>query len=382
MTTSVSGRRERILLAPIPITPTKPLTPSHIKGMLWVDVMFKATSQLADVHCLYSRLTANGSEQTVGFWEYLDREHEDVDFDACDECEIGELYRRYHAEASKPPFMALVPYVRAIERGWCHPSSLRLYDIWREQTAFLGVDNLMPPHRDPDMQRPGAMPVEALVDLLKKGELCVDMRAAGGALYLDATVDGLPLRRVIAPGGQANYLITLLRDLVPQIPHHDHIVLIHDEELNADHVLLQRILERLGAVVHRVPLCRVAVDGVVQSARFGGWRGYTASALIAHGRHAADIDQVRLGMRLYFIATLGKDRSASIDLRHLERSTRRACALLRQTDESAAARDVEAFLREHGGRRCYVDPYQITTALLSQHKAHLGPNDGGGKWYM
>jgi len=377
MTTTDAGRRERILLAPIPITPTKPLTPSHIKGMLWVDVMFKATSQLADVRCLYSHLTANGSEQTIGFWDYLDRAHDDVNFDTCDENEIGELYRRYHAETPKSPYEALVPYARAIERGWCHPCSLRLCDIWRAQAASLGVENLMPTQCHQE-----AMPVETLVDLLKRGELCLDLRPAGGPLYLDATTDGLPLRRGIAPDGQLNYLINLLRDLVPQIPHHDHIVLIHDEELNADHVLLQRILEKLGAIVHRVALSRVAIDGVVQSARFGGWRGYTASALIAHSLGSADLDSVRLGMRLYFIATLGKNRSASIDLKHLERSTRRAATLLAQAQDSAAGGDIELFLRKHGGRKCYVDPYRITTALLSRQHAPLGPIDGGSRWYM
>jgi len=377
MTTPDTSRRERILLAPIPITPTKPLTPSHVKGMLWVDVMFKTTSQLADVRCLYSHLTANASEQTLGFWEYLDREHDDVNFDSCDEHELGELYRRYHAESSHCRYEALVPYVRAVERGrWCHPCSLRLSDIWRTQAALLGIENLMPaqPHDD-------TMGIEALVDLLKISELCLDLRAAGGPLYLDATADGLPLRRSIAPDGQVNYLINLLRDLVPQIPRHDHIVLIHDEELNADHVLLQRILEKLGAVVHRVALSRVAIDGVVRSARFGGWRGYTASALIDHSLGAADLASVKLGMRLYFIATLGKNRSASIDLKHLGRSTRRAATLLAQSEAGAAGGDVGLFLRKHGGRKCYVDPYRITTALLSQH-APLCPIDGGSKWYM
>ncbi|MHC4055217.1 hypothetical protein [Bradyrhizobium sp. 25ACV] len=378
MTTSDTGRRARILLAPIPITPTKPLTPSHVKGMLWVDVMFKATSRLADVHCLYSHLTANGSEQTLGFWEYLDREHDEVNFDCCDEHDIGELYRRYHAQNSRSSYQALVPYARAVERGkWCHPCSLRLCDIWSAQAASLGIENLMPAQRHQD-----SMAVEALVELLKSTELCLDLRAAGGPLYLDATASGLPLRRGIGPDGHVNYLTNLLRDLVPQIPHYDHIVLIHDEELNADHVLLQRILEQLGAVVHRVALSRVAVDGVVQSARFGGWRGYTASALITRGLGAADLDSVRLGMRLYFIATLGKSRSTSIDLTHLERSTRRAAALLAQTKVGASGKDVELFLRKHGGRNCYVDPYRITTALLSRHHAPFGPIDGGNGWYM
>lgn len=373
-----TGGRKRVLLAPIPITPTKPLTPSHVKGMLWVDVMLRTTSQLADVDCLYSNLTANGSEQTVGFWEYLDREHDDVDFDSCGEIEIGELYLRYHTQTTKPPYAALAPYFRAVESGrWHHPSSLRLCDIWAAQVASLGIEN-------PGLMRNAVktMPLEALVDALKAKDLCLDLRGAGGALYLDATTDGLPLRRAITQDGQANYLINMLRDLVPIIPDYDHIVLIHDEELDADYTLLQRILTKLGTVAERVSISRVGINGLVQSARFGGWKGYTASALISHCLDEADLRSVRLGMRLYFIATLGKGQSRSIDLRHLERSTRRATALLSESPGEATEAVLQPFLRRHGGKECYVDPYRITTGLLSRHSGPSVPIGVSNRWYM
>lgn len=44
----------RVLLAPITVTPSKPLTPSHLKGLLWTDVMYRATAQLAEVTYRYS----------------------------------------------------------------------------------------------------------------------------------------------------------------------------------------------------------------------------------------------------------------------------------------------------------------------------------------
>jgi len=48
----------RILLAPIAITPTKPLTPSHVKALLWLDTLYKATARVHDVAYLYNRVTA------------------------------------------------------------------------------------------------------------------------------------------------------------------------------------------------------------------------------------------------------------------------------------------------------------------------------------
>ena len=33
---------ETLIVAPVTITPTKPLTPTHVKGLLWTDVLVKA----------------------------------------------------------------------------------------------------------------------------------------------------------------------------------------------------------------------------------------------------------------------------------------------------------------------------------------------------
>jgi hypothetical protein len=60
--------RRRVLLAPVTVTPTKPLTPSHLKGLLWTDVMYRATAAVADVTYRYSHTTYNQTEQTLGFW--------------------------------------------------------------------------------------------------------------------------------------------------------------------------------------------------------------------------------------------------------------------------------------------------------------------------
>ena len=67
---------------------------------------------LADVTYRYSHTTYHACEQTVGFWEYLDRTLGDTDYSGCTEEEIGELYVRYRAERQRPPFAACRPYRR------------------------------------------------------------------------------------------------------------------------------------------------------------------------------------------------------------------------------------------------------------------------------
>jgi hypothetical protein len=346
--------------------------------MLWVDVMQKTTAQFADVDCLYSHLTANGSEQTVGFWEFLDREAGDADFSVHSEQEIGELYLRYHSQTSKPSHSALSPYLRAVEnRSWVHPVSKRLHQIWSAHAAALRV-------HDPGLicDKWSAMPVEALIQRLAECDLCVDLRSKGGALYLDLTAEGIPLRQVITTEGHSNYLISLLRELVPQIQSYDHLILIHDRELHADYLLLQRILMRLGASVDRVPISRVAIDGVVQSTRHGGWQGYTASDLTSNLMKVADLPSIRLGMRLYFIATLGKGKPGSFNIGLLERAVRRAKSLISTADNRHSEESVESFLHRCAGRKKYVDPYKVTSGLLSKRRLAPFPREGFSEWYV
>jgi hypothetical protein len=368
----------KILLAPVPITPTKPLTPSHLRGMLWVDVMKKATGELAEVDCLYSHLTANASEQTVGFWEYVDRVVGDVDFQDHSEETIGQLYVRYHQQAEKASVSALSPYLSAVEKhSWVHPISARLYGIWSEHATLLRM-------QDPgaDRQCWPAVSTEELVRHLVNLNLCIDLRSRGGAAYLDLTSEGMALRKVITAEGKANYLIHLLRELVPQIGSYHHMVLIHDLELHADYTLLKRILMRLGASVDRVAISRVAINGVVQSARHGSWHGHTASDLIREFAPDADEDCFRLGMRLYFISGLGKGRAQSFDPVLLRRAILRARHLIASAKSRKTEESVDEFLNRCSGKNQYVDPYKVAAGLLSRNRIAPFPSEGLPRWFV
>ena len=354
--------RPAVLIAPVTVTPAKPLTPSHLKGLLWTDVLVRATGLLADVTYRCSHTAYHPCEQTLGFWEYLDRTLGDTDYSGSSEAEIGELYVRFRADERRAPFAAQRPYLDAIERsGWVHPASARVLALWSEHYARLGL-------RDPgllDHQPPG-MSFEDLVFTLDSEGLSVDLRAHGGPVYVDATRFGLPLRQIMAADGRPNYLACALRDLVPLAPKHDETVLLYDRELEPDYLLLHRVLTELGATVRRVPIGRVPIDGRISSARHGGWHGHSADALLS----AAECSDaaLRLGMRLYFIAMLGPGSTESFRHDLLLRWLNRAERMLSREP----GRDPAEIVAAHRGEHRYVDPYRLTASLLARHREPPG----------
>jgi len=360
-----------VLLAPVTVTPTKPLGPSHLKGLLWTDVMFRATRALTSTAYRYSPTTYHACEQTVGFWEYLDRTLGDTDYSGCSEEEIGELYVRYRGESRRAPFAACRPYVEAIERyGWVHPASARILQLWTGHYRWLRM-------HDPGLtlHQPPGLGIDAAIDRLGTVDMCLDLREHGGPVYLDATMHGMALRQIVAADGRPNYLACALRELIALAGEYDEIVLLHDSGLEADYLLLHRVLTRLGAKVHRVALGRVPIGGRITSARHGHWRGYTVGALLtALGQehsHAA----LRLGLRLYFIAVLGRRAGDEFRWDVLRRSVRRAERLLTRGPEHDTEPEIglAETLARHRGDHGYVDSYRLASGLLTRHGRGPGP---------
>ncbi|MFG2531768.1 hypothetical protein [Streptomyces sp. NPDC048516] len=352
-----------MLLAPITISPSKPLTPSHLKGLLWTDVMYRATSQLADVTYLYSPTTYHLTEQTLGVWAYLDRTIGDADYSGLSEEQIGEMYVGYRAEGRRVGAAALRPYAEAVEHhGWVHPASVRVLGMWAAHYQRLGMHG-------PGLliHQPPGLGLEEVIDHLGAVGMCLDLRAYGSPVFLDATQYGLPLRQIVDAQGQPNYLACMLRELVPLAPQFDEMVLLYDRELEPDYLLLERTLSAFGATVRRVTLGRVPIDGQIRSARHGDWHDHTADALL--GRATAEYDDavLRLGMRLYFIAVLGPGQQQSFRHETLRQSLARAARLMsggRDTDP-APLPDVMA---RHRGDHLYVNPYRLTSSLLAKHR--------------
>ncbi len=373
MTTDAATAAPRILLAPVTVSPTKPLTPTHLKYLVSLDVLYRATSTFAEVTFLYDHTAYVCSRQVAGFWAYLDGLGEDPEpgYARMTEEDIGELYTAYHraGPVAQDAAPATASGARsALRPGGMHPVSTRLLDLWEEHYRLLGMF-------DPRLGRSGPTPAaqDEVLGLLADRDLCIDARELGAPVYLDATTAGLPLRTVSDPDGRANYLLLLLRQLLPLVGCHDVVVLAHDVELRTDYRTVAHVLTALGAQVVRYEVPRVPVDGSVRSTRYGGWQGYTLGAFSGPLVEEFGSDVFRLGLRLYLVAGLGRTAPQSFSDDHLRRWMRRARRLLdRHGGGAPAPADVTAtrgYLAARAGRRRFADPYQVTCALVGRNPA-------------
>src|SRR5215510_3753188 len=119
----------RVLLAPVTVSPTKPLTPTHLKYLLSLDMLRRATAEVAAVTVVYHHANYAGSSQVAGFWDYLDRCRPDSAYEAMTEENIGELYAAYH-RAERAPYAVIEPSVSKAAAGWVHPVTARVLDLW------------------------------------------------------------------------------------------------------------------------------------------------------------------------------------------------------------------------------------------------------------
>lgn len=348
----------RLLLAPIAITPTKPLTPSHIKGLLWMDVLYKATRHLHDIDYLNNRTTYDITVQTLGYWAYLDRTVGSMEFSECSEDCLGKLYVQYQAEDQRPSFETLRDYRERTEQGWLHPASRRILEIWQEHYRALGL-------YDPGLftAKPLALSVDELIEYLVGRGLCIDTRPLGGPAYLDLSSHGIPLRRVIDGSGQSIYLVGALRELVPLIDKYDKIILASDDGLNEDYTILQRIITALGGSADRIMLGRVALDGVVRESRFGGWDDYTFDKIASFCSLNEQPEIARLALRLCLIGCLGKGSKQPFQYKMLGNCIKRAKKMLRleQAEDQGALKETLQGLFDFYG---YVEPHRLTSVLF------------------
>lgn len=347
-----------LVVAPVTITPTKPLTPTHVKGLLWTDVLVKASARAGGVRLVWNNRMATVTTQAAAFWHHLELTEPHTDWSREPETAIGERYVRFHAERRTADLRAVgARLARADKDGWIHPAGRRMLEVWRAQLDLLGVGDL-----GLAADRPLATTAETLLDTLAARGLLIDHRRHGGPVHLDGPRWGLPLRQLVGAHGHPNYLLPILRELVPMIGPGRHFLLVHDDGITADYLLLERVLAEFGARTARLALSRVPVGGTVRSSRYGGWRGATLGELAA-ASGSADRAAYRLGMRLYFVGTLHRRSAQPFRMRLLRRCVGRAARLLGREPAGRDIRDPLSRLRTPQG---YVDPYRLTVSLLGR----------------
>lgn len=289
------------LYAPVGITPTKPLTPSHLKGVLQLDFMHRFEGLFTPGTIWHNRRPWDISLQTIRFWDYLDREHSGVDFSTMGEGDIGALYIDCHRSGGLPAADRVAAYAGRIEaEGYVHPASHRILTLWGEVFATLGLAQDALFH-----SAPFGLDQEAVLARLRAQDIVLDQRHFGGGIYLDLTDEGRPLRVLVSEDGLPNYILAILRDLLDCAPRYDHVCLYHDANIQRDYEALARVLERLGMRCRRIGFMRVPIDGQVLSAKQGGWEQYTGARLLKRVASGASEAEIRLGFRLYFLHELG-----------------------------------------------------------------------------
>jgi hypothetical protein len=349
-------------MAPIAVTPTKPLTPTHVKGLLSVDLMERATRVVRPVIHELNRTSCDLSCQTLDFWSWLEKKAASADDGALDDVDIGRLYVRFHqqAAADRPP--ADAELIERVERGFIHPVSARLIEIWQAQYALLGI-------RDPGLTRARPLPLsrDAVFERLSAADLLLDQREFAGHPYLDLTDGGLPLRSLVDPLGRDNYLLSLLRELFARAGADEDLALMCDRELDSDYRLLETSLRKCGLSAFWLSMPRVSLPGVgLGSARHGGWEDYTVSRLAERCIPEYGEAAFRLGIRLYLLVAQGPGCKEPFRLELLQRFIKRARRLLDAPLTASREAGAEQ-LRKLCDVRGFAEPYRVASALISPH---------------
>lgn len=354
-------------------TATKPLSPSHIKGMLWFDLLARATQLVAPVTVRANRVTCDITVQNLGFWSYLDR-HVGADpalYADKDDLWIGCHYLRYHAASEKADASTLERLRRRVEDdSWMHPASRRVLALWAEQCRILGIDG----ERALGTWTPLPLTVTDCVAALEELGVLLDVRHIGGCAYLDFTADGVFLRQTIDEHGTPNYLVHVLRELLPAVHAGEPIVLGFDSESSPDFEIVARVLRRAGAEVHTVAIDRIHLPGVQGTSRAGGWQPYVLPTLIDRLVPRYGVDPFRLGMRMYFVMQVGRRsrQAVTFDADALEKFVRKAARLVEAlTDEEHEIAAMQAWLcglwnRVADRHRVFADPARLLPVVLAQ----------------
>lgn len=312
------------LYAPVGITPTKPLTPSHIKGLLLFDCIQRLESLLGVGVVWHNRRPWDISLQTLRFWAYLDATAPGQDYAQLSEADIGQRYMQCFQSEAMPQQQVLQRYIQRIEsEGYVHPSSVRVLELWRSVFEVLGLNAAALVCSEPFVESQQ----DVLARLAELG-LLLDQRSCNGAVFLDMTDHGQALRSLVSEQGLPNYLMAILRDVWARASAHTEICLYHDIGVERDYVLLERLLRLSGVNTRRIAFNRVAVEGKVLSARQGGWQYFTAADILQRVAKGYSAPEIRLGFLLYFLFDDGIKRPKNYSDEGLAQALLRAREIL------------------------------------------------------
>tara|TARA_R110002073_G_scaffold45053_2_gene124647 strand:+ start:65200 stop:66303 length:1104 start_codon:yes stop_codon:yes gene_type:complete len=351
----------KVLYAPVGITPTKPLTASHLRGVLLVDAMQKIRSRIDDVTVWHNRRPWDISLQTTQFWGYLDTHFPDHDYSSETDISLGMKYVRASAASFEASAEMLQGYTSGVDSsGYLHPSAQRMLTIWRDVFSSISVD--------PDIiTRSDAFEdsAENVMGRLDKLGILLDQRGQGGCGYIDLTDEGLPLRKIVDADGSANYIVAILRDIWMRAQSFDKTFLVYDSSVERDYILLERVLRLTGVECQRCPFKRVPVNGAVLSSREGGWKGTTAGELLVKLREFS-VAAISLGLRMYFLYQLGLRNPTGFDAAQLHRQVEASEKLIGELGNYCNVEMPLAFWQQFRTRSDDIDIYRVLSMIAGK----------------
>ncbi|MEU1917719.1 hypothetical protein [Streptomyces massasporeus] len=151
--------------------------------------------------------------------------------------------------------------------GWIHPAGRCVLDSWRAELDLLGVGDL-----GLGEDRPLAAAAGTTLEALADRGLFLDHRRFGGPVHLDGTRWGLPLRQLVGSDGHANYLLPVLRELIPAIGPGRVFLLVFDDGGPWTRDRIDGVLARRGTRPRALarPGRRTPRRGLAAGSRSGG----------------------------------------------------------------------------------------------------------------
>jgi len=292
----LTQQKMKYFLFPVQIDPTKPLNPSHIRHLLYVDFLYKMRKACnVDVDYLYNRLAFDVDNQVIKLGEYLrGRENSDLS----DGISVGKAYIEMSSRNYSISEERMQTRRQELESSLAgHEYYKYILPEWKSQYKLLGM-------YDPGLYTPEKFLIthEELLRELKKLDVVLDARSSDGNIYLDFSNYGLRLRKISSANVFGyNYMFIALRRLVPVVNPGDMMELVFDPECTSDFLTIGRVLEKLGCTVICRPTARVAIQGKVASARKGGWEGHTLTDIVRQFEPRYTPEIISLGLRLYLL---------------------------------------------------------------------------------
>lgn len=282
-------------LFPVGITPTKFLTPTHVKGILQIDLYRRLLMVSGHVDLIYNRRIWDSSLQTLHLWNQLNQTESGRSFETTSDLEISKLYSL--ASKAKPvdisPRRALQE--RVVRDGYIHPVSIRITEIWAQQLSRIGIDSDFLSTSQP------LTPFDTVLDEIRRCSYLLDYDAIGGGAYLDMTDQNFALRQLRSKTGEYNYLVPMISVVRQLTISYERVILCCDISVTRDFQLLQKMFETKDTKLELKLINRVSLDGRDLSSKEGIPYRFSFAQSIEPFFHDYTRADIRLGLLLYFL---------------------------------------------------------------------------------